>query len=64
VIVGSKKKANRPTDETSESAPVVSEAQRRPPRQKSKKARGPRFSSTNAAEGDSAAPSFPENYIP
>jgi hypothetical protein len=61
--VGSKKKAKRQIDETSESAPIVPEWQRRRPKAASSKATGPRFSPMNAAEGDSAAPSFPENYL-
>ncbi len=63
VVVGSKKKAKRPVDETSESAPIVPEWQRRKPKSPSRKATGPRFSPTNAAEGDSVAPNFPENYL-
>jgi len=62
-MVGSKKKAKRRAAETSESAPVVPEWARRPAKRASSKATGPRFSPTNAAEGDSVAPNFPENYI-
>jgi len=62
--VGSKKKkAKRRPAETSESAPVVPEWVRRPAKRASSKATGPRFSPMNAAEGDSAAPNFPENNI-
>ena len=64
MIVSSKKKAKAPTDETSETPPVVAEWQRRRPVPKSKKTNGARFSPINAAEGDSAAPNFPENNIP
>jgi len=61
--VGSKKKAKGRHDQTSESAPVVPEWVRRPAKRASSKATGPRFSPTNAAEGDSVAPNFPENNI-
>jgi hypothetical protein len=61
--VGSKKKAKRRPDQTSENAPVVPDWVRRPVKRASSKATGPRFSPTNAAEGDSVAPNFPENYL-
>jgi len=64
MVVSSKKKAKAPMDETSETAPSVPEWQRRRPMRKSKNAGGARFSPTNAAEGDSVAPNFPENNIP
>jgi len=64
MIVSSKKKVKLPTDETSETPPVVPEWQRRRPVPKNTKANGARFSPINAAEGDSAAPNFPENNIP
>jgi hypothetical protein len=63
VDMASKRKTRRATDETSESAPVVPDWQHERPRSKRKKASGPRFNPVNAAEGDSVAPSSPENYI-
>jgi len=59
----SKKKVKRRADETSESAPIAPEWVRRPAKRPSSKGTGPRFSPMNAAEGDSAAPNFPENNI-
>ena len=61
--VASKRKTRRVTDEISETAPVVPDSQHERPRSKRKKAIGPRFNPVNAAEGDSVAPSSPENYI-
>jgi hypothetical protein len=62
--MGSKKRGKRPIDDTSESEPIVPEWARRRLTPKKTKASGPRFSPTNAAEGDSVAPNFPENNIP